>query len=102
MIHIKTYEDITNSYLEKTEDPSEFFNGFIIYNNYLIEYDVEYHKDFNYSFNITSDEVDDEYIDDNYDDIKYQIVTDIKKGKSSTTEELNKIKIERNTNKYNL
>jgi len=73
-------EDITNRYLsdENDDNSSEIIEGYIEYDDCIINYKVEYHEDFGYSFmEITSYEVDEEYIDENYDDIKDEIINSI-------------------------
>ena len=76
-------EDITNRYLsdENDDNSSEIIEGYIEYNDYIINYKVEYHEDFGYSFmEITSDDVDEEYIDENYDNITDEIEKSISKS----------------------
>lgn len=96
MKYLKTYEAITNKYYEDSKDPSEFIEGFIVYNNYVMLYKVEHHQDFGYAI----DEVEcgdadvDNYIDENWDDIKNEIIKDIKKGKRATNKEIEEIKKE--------
>jgi len=73
-------EDITNRYLsnENDDNSSEIIEGYIEYDDCIINYKVEYHEDFGYSFmEITSYKVDEEYIDENYDDIKDEIINSI-------------------------
>ena len=76
-------ESITNRYFSDEDDDnsSEIIEGYIEYNDYIINYKVEYHEDFGYSFmEITSDDVDKEYIDENYDKITDEIEKNISKS----------------------
>jgi len=76
-------ESITNRYFSDEDDDnsSEIIEGYIEYNDYIINYKVEYHEDFGYSFmEITSDDVDEEYIDENYDNITDEIEKSISKS----------------------
>lgn len=111
MKYLKTYENITKSYLqEDSADPSHCIEGFIIFKDHLIEYDVEYHEDFGYSINsLVSDELIEDDIDYYYDEIKEEVIKDIKsfnfsdeKEKEKFKKELEDIRIKKSANKYNI